>query len=150
MTLDGPQRKGDLSRFLVQQQLISYQQHRCSKRIGTGYPRTERKLIGSAQRVPTPTEDQINPYSSKLRVKLQLTRSTKLSKQLLTNHSDTTQISIVSSDNLRNEIWFSVRCYTDSAFQQVMQIQRFRLYLWYDNENSYTSLRTIKHFGTLL
>ena len=54
MTLDGPQRKGDLRRSRAARREHRAQLHRRCQGHRPGYSRAEGKLIGAAQRVPTP------------------------------------------------------------------------------------------------
>ncbi len=121
-----------------------------AKAIGLVIPELNGKLIGSAQRVPTPTGsttiltavvegevtvDQINEAMK------------AASKNLRIQHrSDRFQ------RYRRNEIWFSVRCYTDNGSSSGDGTTEVQVVSWYDNENSYTSqmVRTIKYFGKLL
>ncbi len=55
MTLDGPQRKGDLRRSRAAAVNIVPNSTGAAKAIGLVIPELNGKLIGSAQRVPTPT-----------------------------------------------------------------------------------------------
>ena len=55
MILDGPQRKGDLRRSRAGAQNIVPNSTGAAKAIGLVIPELNGKLIGSAQRVPTPT-----------------------------------------------------------------------------------------------
>jgi glyceraldehyde-3-phosphate dehydrogenase/erythrose-4-phosphate dehydrogenase len=55
MILDGPQRKGDLRRARAGAQNIVPNSTGAAKAIGLVIPELNGKLIGSAQRVPTPT-----------------------------------------------------------------------------------------------
>ena len=54
MTLDGPQRKGDLRRSQAAVNIVPNSTG-AAKAIGLVIPELNGKLIGSAQRVPTPT-----------------------------------------------------------------------------------------------
>ena len=55
MTLDGPQRKGDLRRSRAAAVNIVPNSTGAAKAIGLVIPELNGKLIGAAQRVPTPT-----------------------------------------------------------------------------------------------
>ena len=55
MILDGPQRKGDLRRSRAGAVNIVPNSTGAAKAIGLVIPELNGKLIGSAQRVPTPT-----------------------------------------------------------------------------------------------
>ena len=55
MILDGPQRKGDKRRSRAGAQNIVPNSTGAAKAIGLVIPELNGKLIGSAQRVPTPT-----------------------------------------------------------------------------------------------
>ena len=55
MTLDGPQRKGDLRRSRAAAVNIVPNSTGAAKAIGLVIPELSGKLIGAAQRVPTPT-----------------------------------------------------------------------------------------------
>ena len=55
MTLDGPQRKGDLRRSRAAAVNIVPNSTGAAKAIGLVIPELKGKLIGAAQRVPTPT-----------------------------------------------------------------------------------------------
>ena len=56
MILDGPQRKGDLRRSRAGAQIIVPNSTGAAKAIGLVIPELNGKLIGSAQRVPVPTD----------------------------------------------------------------------------------------------
>ena len=64
MTLDGPQRKGDLRRSRAAAVNIVPNSTGAAKAIGLVIPELNGKLIGSAQRVPTPTGSTTILYSS--------------------------------------------------------------------------------------
>ena len=151
MTLDGPQRKGDKRRSRAAAINIVPNSTGAAKAIGLVIPELSGKLIGSAQRVPTP------PGSTTILtavVKGQPTKeSINAAMKAASNESfgyNTDEI--VSSDivGMRYGSLF------DATQTMVLPIDEntaeVQVVSWYDNENSYTSqmVRTIKHFGKLL
>lgn len=150
MTLDGPQRKGDKRRSRAAACNIVPNSTGAAKAIGLVIPALNGKLIGAAQRVPTPTgsttiltavvegaptKDEINAA-----MKAQATESFGYNTDEIVSSDivgmrfgslfDATQTMVVNLDNGTSEV-------------QVVS--------WYDNENSYTSqmVRTIKYFAEL-
>ena len=78
MTLDGPQRKGDLRRSRAAAVNIVPNSTGAAKAIGLVIPELNGKLIGSAQRVPTPTgSTTILTAVVKRQGRTQLTESTQ-------------------------------------------------------------------------
>ena len=63
MTLDGPQRKGDKRRSRAASENIVPNSTGAAKAIGLVLPELNGKLIGAAQRVPTPTGSLTNLYA---------------------------------------------------------------------------------------
>ena len=142
MTLDGPQRKGDLRRSRAAAVNIVPNSTGAAKAIGLVIPELNGKLIGSAQRVPTPTGsttiltavvegnvtvDEVNAafgYNTDEIV------SSDIVGMRYGSLFDATQTMVLPLDNGTTEV-------------QVVS--------WYDNENSYTSqmVRTIKYFAEL-
>ena len=151
MTLDGPQRKGDKRRSRAAAINIVPNSTGAAKAIGLVIPELNGKLIGSAQRVPTPTGSTTILTAV---VKGQPTKeSINAAMKAASNESfgyNTDEI--VSSDivGMRYGSLF------DSTQTMVLPIDEntseVQVVSWYDNENSYTSqmVRTIKHFGKLL
>ena len=151
MTLDGPQRKGDKRRSRAAAINIVPNSTGAAKAIGLVIPELNGKLIGSAQRVPTPTGSTTILTAV---VKGQPTKeSINAAMKAASNESfgyNTDEI--VSSDivGMRYGSLF------DSTQTMVLPLDNgtteVQVVSWYDNENSYTSqmVRTIKHFGTLL
>ena len=151
MTLDGPQRKGDLRRSRAAAVNIVPNSTGAAKAIGLVIPELNGKLIGSAQRVPTPTgsttiltavvEGTVTVDEINAKMKASVTESYGYNEDEIVSSDivgmrygslfDATQTMVLPLDNGTTEV-------------QVVS--------WYDNENSYTSqmVRTIKHFGTLL
>ena len=144
MTLDGPQRKGDLRRSRAAAVNI------VAKAIGLVIPELNGKLIGSAQRVPTPTgsttiltavvEGTVTVDEINAKMKASATESFGYNTDEIVSSDivgmrygslfDATQTMVLPLDNGTTEV-------------QVVS--------WYDNENSYTSqmVRTIKYFSEL-
>lgn len=150
MILDGPHRKGDLQRARAGAANIVPNSTGAAKAIGLVIPELNGKLIGAAQRVPTPTgsttiltavvegaptKEEINAA-----MKAQATESFGYNTDEIVSSDivgmrfgslfDATQTMVVNLDNGTSEV-------------QVVS--------WYDNENSYTSqmVRTIKYFSEL-
>ena len=151
MTLDGPQRKGDLRRSRAAAVNIVPNSTGAAKAIGLVIPELDGKLIGAAQRVPTPTgsttilnavvegdvtKDEINAF-----MKSQANESYGYNED-----------EIVSSDI----VGMTYGSLFDATQTMVLPLgngtTQVQVVSWYDNENSYTSqmVRTIKHFGKLL
>ena len=151
MTLDGPQRKGDLRRSRAAAVNIVPNSTGAAKAIGLVIPELNGKLIGSAQRVPTPTGSTTiltavvkgNPTKEAINDAMKAA-----SNESFGYNTD----EIVSSDivGMRYGSLF------DATQTMVLpindELSEVQVVSWYDNENSYTSqmVRTIKHFGKLL
>ena len=151
MTLDGPQRKGDKRRSRAAAINIVPNSTGAAKAIGLVIPELNGKLIGAAQRVPTPTgsttiltavvegavtKDEINAAmkaasNESFGYNVDEIVSSDIVGMRFGSLFDSTQTMVLPLDNGTTEV-------------QVVS--------WYDNENSYTSqmVRTIKHFGSLL
>ena len=151
MTLDGPQRKGDKRRSRAAAINIVPNSTGAAKAIGLVIPELNGKLIGAAQRVPTPTGSTTILTAV---VKGQPTKeSINAAMKAASNESfgyNTDEI--VSSD----VIGMTYGSLFDATQMMVLPIDentaQVQVVSWYDNENSYTSqmVRTIKHFGKLL
>ena len=151
MTLDGPQRKGDKRRSRAAAINIVPNSTGAAKAIGLVIPELNGKLIGAAQRVPTPTGSTTILTAV---VKGQPTKeSINAARKDAPNESfgyNTDEI--VSSD----VIGMTYGSLFDATQTMVLPIDentaQVQVVSWYDNENSYTSqmVRTIKHFGKLL
>ena len=152
MILDGPQRKGDLRRARAGAVNIVPNSTGAAKAIGLVIPELNGKLIGSAQRVPTPTgsttiltaviqtDKEVTVDAINAAMKAEATESFGYNEDL-----------IVSSDivGMRYGSLF------DSTQTMVLKVAddtyEVQVVSWYDNENSYTSqmVRTIKYFSEL-
>ena len=151
MVLDGPHRKGDLRRSRAAAVNIVPNSTGAAKAIGLVIPELNGKLIGSAQRVPTPTGSTTiltavvkgNPTKEAINDAMKAA-----SNESFGYNTD----EIVSSDivGMRYGSLF------DATQTMVLpindELSEVQVVSWYDNENSYTSqmVRTIKHFGKLL
>ncbi|MDD2967991.1 MAG: type I glyceraldehyde-3-phosphate dehydrogenase [Lachnospiraceae bacterium] len=150
MTLDGPHPKGDLRRARAAACNIVPNSTGAAKAIGLVIPALSGKLIGSAQRVPTPTgsttilvavvegevtKDQINAAM----------------KAAATESFGYTEEELVSSDVIGiryGSLFDATQTMVSKLDNGTTQVQ---VVSWYDNENSYTSqmVRTIKYFAEL-
>ena len=151
MTLDGPQRKGDLRRSRAAAVNIVPNSTGAAKAIGLVIPELNGKLIGSAQRVPTPT-GSTTILTAVVGGEVTVEQINAAMKAASNESFGYNEDQIVSSDivGMRFGSLF------DSTQTMVLPLDNgtteVQVVSWYDNENSYTSqmVRTIKHFGTLL
>ena len=142
MTLDGPQRKGDKRRSRAAAINIVPNSTGAAKAIGLVIPELNGKLIGAAQRVPTPTGSTTILTAV---VKGQPTKeSINAAMKAASNESFGYNTDEIVSSDVIGMTYGSLPIDENTAQVQVVS--------WYDNENSYTSqmVRTIKHFGKLL
>ena len=150
MVLDGPQRKGDLRRSRAAAVNIVPNSTGAAKAIGLVIPELNGKLIGSAQRVPTPTgsttilvavvegtvtKDQVNAVM----------------KAAGNESFGYTEEELVSSDIIGikfGSLFDATQTMVSPMDNGCTQVQ---VVSWYVNENSYTSqmVRTIKYFAEL-
>ena len=151
MILDGPQRKGDLRRSRAGAQNIVPNSTGAAKAIGLVIPELNGKLIGSAQRVPTPTGSTtilVAVVKGKDITKEGINEAMKAAQ---TESFGYTEDQIVSSDI----IGMKFGSLFDATQTMVAQIDedtyQVQVVSWYDNENSYTSqmVRTIKYFSEI-
>jgi glyceraldehyde 3-phosphate dehydrogenase len=151
MTLDGPQRKGDKRRSRAAAVNIVPNSTGAAKAIGLVIPELNGKLIGAAQRVPTPTGSTtiLTAVVEGNVTKDQINAAMKAASNESYGYNED---EIVSSDivGMRYGSLF------DATQTMVLPLDngttQVQVVSWYDNENSYTSqmVRTIKHFGSLL
>ena len=92
MTLDGPQRKGDLRRSRAAACNIVPNSTGAAKAIGLVIPELNGKLIGSAQRVPTPTGSTTILTAVVKKAGVTKEDINAAMKQQLTSHSVTTRM----------------------------------------------------------
>ena len=146
MILDGPQRKGDKRRSRAGAQNIVPNSTGAAKAIGLVIPELNGKLIGSAQRVPTPTGSTTILVAT---VEKSVTKDeiNAAMKAAATESFGYNEDEIVSSD-IVGSTYGSI---FDATQTMVGADNLVQVVSWYDNENSYTSqmVRTIKYFSEL-
>ena len=146
MILDGPQRKGDLRRSRAGAVNIVPNSTGAAKAIGLVIPELNGKLIGSAQRVPTPTGSTTILVAT---VEKSVTKEeiNAAMKAASTESFGYNEDEIVSSDIVGS----TYRSIFDATQTMVGEDNLVQVVSWYDNENSYTSqmVRTIKYFSEL-
>ncbi len=146
MILDGPQRKGDLRRSRAGAINIVPNSTGAAKAIGLVIPELNGKLIGSAQRVPTPTGSTTILVATveKAVTKEEINAAMKAAANESFGYNED---EIVSSD-IVGSTFGSI---FDATQTMVGADNLVQVVSWYDNENSYTSqmVRTIKYFSEL-
>ncbi len=146
MILDGPQRKGDLRRSRAGACNIVPNSTGAAKAIGLVIPELNGKLIGSAQRVPTPTGSTTILVAT---VEKSVTKEeiNAFMKSASNESFGYNEDEIVSSDII-GSTYGSI---FDATQTMVGADNLVQVVSWYDNENSYTSqmVRTIKYFSEL-
>ena len=151
MILDGPQRKGDLRRSRAGAINIVPNSTGAAKAIGLVIPELNGKLIGSAQRVPTPA-GSTTILTAVVEGNVTVDHVNAAMKAASDESFGYNTDEIVSSD----VVGMRFGSLFDSTQTMVLPLDNgtteVQVVSWYDNENSYTSqmVRTIKHFGTLL
>ena len=138
MTLDGPQRKGDLRRSRAAAVNIVPNSTGAAKAIGLVIPELNGKLIGSAQRVVKGKDITVEGINAAMKA---------ASNESYGYNED----EIVSSDivGMRyGSLFDSTQTMVSKVDEDTYEVQ---VVSWYDNENSYTSqmVRTIKYFSEL-
>ena len=151
MILDGPQRKGDLRRSRAGAQNIVPNSTGAAKAIGLVIPELNGKLIGSAQRVPTPTGSTTILVAVVKGKDITVEGVNAAMKAASTESFGYTEEQIVSSDI----IGMKYGSLFDATQTMVAKVDddtyHVQVVSWYDNENSYTSqmVRTIKYFAEI-
>ena len=146
MIRDGPQRKGDLRRSRAGACNIVPNSTGAAKAIGLVIPELNGKLIGSAQRVPTPTGSTTILVATveKSVTKDEINAAMKAASNESFGYNED---EIVSSDIVGSRFGSIF----DATQTMVGADNLVQVVSWYDNENSYTSqmVRTIKYFSEL-
>ena len=150
MTLDGPQRKGDLRRSRAAAVNIVPNSTGAAKAIGLVIPELNGKLIGSAQRVPTPT-GSTTILTAVVKGDVTVDGINAAMKAAESDSFGYNEDQIVSSDIVGityGSLFDSTQTMVSPIGDDLYQVQ---VVSWYDNENSYTSqmVRTIKYFAEL-
>ena len=151
MILDGPQRKGDLRRSRAGACNIVPNSTGAAKAIGLVIPELNGKLIGSAQRVPTPTGSTTILVAVVKGKDVTVEGINAAMKAASTESFGYNEDLIVSSDIIGmrfGSLFAATQTMVSKISDDTYQVQ---VVSWYDNENSYTSqmVRTIKYFAEL-
>ena len=151
MILDGPQRKGDLRRSRAGACNIVPNSTGAAKAIGLVIPELNGKLIGSAQRVPTPTGSTTILVAVVKGKDVTVEGINAAMKAASTESFGYTEDQIVSSDIIGmkyGSLFDATQTMVSKIDDDTYQVQ---VVSWYDNENSYTSqmVRTIKYFSEI-
>ena len=151
MTLDGPQRKGDLRRSRAAAVNIVPNSTGAAKAIGLVIPELNGKLIGSAQRVPTPTGS--TTILTAVVKKAGVTKEAiNAAMKAASNESFGYNTDEIVSSDIVGMNYGSLFDATQTMVCQIADdLYEVQVVSWYDNENSYTSqmVRTIKYFSEL-
>ena len=150
MILDGPQRKGDLRRSRAGAVNIVPNSTGAAKAIGLVIPELNGKLIGAAQRVPTPT-GSTTILNAVVKGEATVEGINAAMKAQTTESFGYNTDEIVSSDivGMRfGSLFDATQTMVVNLGNGTSQVQ---VVSWYDNENSYVSqmVRTIKYFAEL-
>ena len=140
MVLDGPHRKGDLRRARAAAVNIVPNSTGAAKAIGLVIPELNKKLIGSAQRVPVPTG------STTILVAVvkgdDVTVKEVINAHMASRANDSfgyTEEQLVSSDII-GITYGSLFDATQTMVSKISDgLYHVQVVAWYDNENSYTS-----------
>ena len=150
MTLDGPQRKGDLRRSRAAAVNIVPNSTGAAKAIGLVIPELNGKLIGSAQRVPCPTGSTTILVAA-VEGKVTVDEINAKMKASVTESYGYNEDEIVSSDIVGMTYGSLFDATQTMAIELPDGNTQVQVVSWYDNENSFTSqmVRTIKYFSEL-
>ncbi len=151
MTLDGPQRKGDLRRSRAAAVNIVPNSTGAAKAIGLVIPELNGKLIGSAQRVPVPTGSTTILTAVVKGSDVTVEGINAAMKAASSASFGYNEDEIVSSDIIGityGSLFDATQTMVNKIADDLYEVQ---VVSWYDNENSYTSqmVRTIKYFAEL-
>lgn len=149
MILDGPHRKGDLRRARAGAANIVPNSTGAAKAIGLVIPELNGKLIGSAQRVPTPTGSTTILIAVVKGKDVTVEGINAAMKAAANDSFGYNEEQIVSSDIIGmtyGSLFDATQTMVAKVDDDTYEVQ---VVSWYDNENSYTSqmVRTIKYFA---
>ena len=151
MLLDGPHKKGDLRRARAAAINIVPNSTGAAKAIGLVIPELNGKLIGSAQRVPTPTGSTTILVAVVKGKDITVEGINAAMKAAQNESFGYTEEPLVSSDVIgetHGSLFDATQTMVAKIDDETYQVQ---VVSWYDNENSYTSqmVRTIKYFSNV-
>ncbi|NLW74092.1 MAG: type I glyceraldehyde-3-phosphate dehydrogenase [Clostridiales bacterium] len=151
MPLDGPHRKGDLRRARAAAVNIVPNSTGAAKAIGLVIPELNKKLIGSAQRVPVATGSSTILVAVVKGKDITVEGINAAMKAASSEVFGYTEDPIVSSDIIGityGSLFDATQTMVTKIDDDLYQVQ---VVAWYDNENSYTTqmVRTIKYFAEL-
>jgi len=151
MILDGPQRKGDLRRSRAGAANIVPNSTGAAKAIGLVIPELNGKLIGAAQRVPTPTGSTTLLFAVVDKGDVTKESINAAMKAAANESFGYTEEQIVSSDIIGMRFGSLFDATQTMVAPMADGKALVEVVSWYDNENSYTSqmVRTIKYFAEL-
>ena len=151
MILDGPQRKGDLRRSRAGACNIVPNSTGAAKAIGLVIPELNGKLIGSAQRVPTPTGSTTILTAVVKGSDVTVEGINAAMKAAATESFGYNEDQIVSSDIIGMKFGSLFDATQTMVAKIADDLYEVQVVSWYDNENSYTSqmVRTIKFFSEI-
>ena len=151
MTLDGPQRKGDLRRSRAAAVNIVPNSTGAAKAIGLVIPELNGKLIGSDQRVPTPT-GSTTILTAVVKGDDVTVDGINAAMKAAANESFGYNTDEIVSSDIVGMRYGSLFDATQTMVVKIAEgLYEVQVVSWYDNENSYTSqmVRTIKYFSEL-
>ena len=151
MTLDGPQRKGDLRRSRAAAVNIVPNSTGAAKAIGLVIPELNGKLIGSAQRVPTPT-GSTTILTAVVKGENVTKEGINEAMKAAANESFGYNTDEIVSSDIVGMRFGSLFDATQTMVAEIGEgLYEVQVVSWYDNENSYTSqmVRTIKYFANV-
>ncbi len=151
MTLDGPHPKGDLRRARAAACSIVPNSTGAAKAIGLVIPELNGKLIGSAQRVPTPTGSTTILTAVVKGQDVTVDGINAAMKAAANESYGYNTDEIVSSDIVGMRYGSLFDATQTMVLPLGNDLYEVQVVSWYDNENSYTSqmVRTIKYFSEL-
>ncbi|MCR5784503.1 MAG: type I glyceraldehyde-3-phosphate dehydrogenase [Eubacterium sp.] len=150
MVLDGPHRKGDLRRGRAAAENIVPNSTGAAKAIGLVIPELNGKLIGAAQRVPTPTGSTTLLFAV-VNKTVTADEINAAMKKASNESFGYTEEQLVSSDIVGMKFGSLFDATQTMAIPLEGGKTQVEVVSWYDNENSYTSqmVRTIKYLETV-